>query len=377
MSTPKKKAGSVFAVLVVIVLLLVVAATVTVNVIFSGDRIPEVFGYYLYLHEETDMEPDIPQNSLVFAKNSPNTSLSPGAKVLCYLADNHVALRDIYQITVNEDGSTSYFPGTAVEQGNELSIPRENIFAICTRASKGLYAYVTFATSVAGLMLLLVVPCVILIIMLLVKIAKSSQDDFDDEDFQFDEEETDQMLRKTAKKQSPLFDPEQSTAGTMASIEKKKSALQGNFTEKPVNENSPYQKAVQERTMKFKKVQQEDIERVQREAAEQKAAKKPETPPEKPAYVPTHEKTPDAPAPKPAKPVQSTPPTPPAPAPAPKPAASAIPAAARTSAPNIDDILNPGELRAAKEGRKINPEIAKTDSIDDLIAVLEKEKNKL
>ena len=77
MSTPKKKAGSVFAVLVVIVLLLVVAATVTVNVIFSGDRIPEVFGYYLYLHEETDMEPDIPQNSLVFAKNSPNTSLPP------------------------------------------------------------------------------------------------------------------------------------------------------------------------------------------------------------------------------------------------------------------------------------------------------------
>lgn len=369
MSTSKKKAGSIFAVLVVIVLLLVVAATVTVNVIFSGDRIPEVGGYYLYLHEEADMEPDIPQNSLVFAKNAPNTSLSPGAKVLCYLADNHVALRDIYQITVNEDGSTSYFPGTALEQGNELSIPRENIFAICIRASKELYAYVTFATSVAGLMLLLVVPCVILIIMLLVKIAKSSQDDFDDEDFQLDEEETDQMLKKPAKKQSPLFDPEQSTAGSVASIEKKRSSLQGNFTEKPVNENSPYQKAVQERTMKFKKVQQEDIERVQREAAEQQAAQKPETPPEKPAYVPTHEKTPDAPAPKPARPKQ--------PAPAPKPAASAIPAAARTSAPNIDDILDPGELRAAKEGRKFDPEIAKSDSIDDLIAVLEKEKNKL
>ena len=49
----------------------------------------------------------------------------------------------------------------------------------------------------------------------------------------------------------------------------------------------------------------------------------------------------------------------------------------RPSTPNIDDIINPGELRAAKAGAKYNPEISSTGSIDDLIAALENEKKKL
>jgi len=80
----KKRGKSVFTVLLVIVLLLVVACSVTTNVVFSGDKIPQVGSYYLYMHEAADMEPDVPQNSFVLAKEASTTNLTPGNKVLCY-----------------------------------------------------------------------------------------------------------------------------------------------------------------------------------------------------------------------------------------------------------------------------------------------------
>ena len=366
MSKSKRKGGSVFSVLVVIILLLVVAASIAVNVVFNGDRVPMVGGYYLYLHESSDMEPDIAENSFVLAKEAGQTSLQPGSKVLCYLNDGNMALRVIYNIEVNEDGSTSYFPGTALEQGSELAIERGNIFAVCQWYSKELYTVIKFATSVMGLMALLVVPCIILIIMLLVKIARSSREEIDDEDdFLFDEEEVEQMSRKKHRRnaQDPLFDPERANMED-ESLEKKKASIQENFSEKPVNEDSPYQKAVQERTMKFKKIEQADIERAQREEAAKAAiiANAPVAEQSAPApaatdetgYIPTHSS--DVPV------IHSD---------------EAQEPEVRPSTPNIDDIINPGELRAAKAGAKYNPEISSTGSIDDLIAALEKEKKKL
>ena len=355
----KKRVGSVFAVLLVIVLLLIAASTVAANVMFSGDRVPKLGSYYLYLHDNADMEPDIPQNTLVVAKEAGNTSLSPGNKVLCYLADGNMALRVIYQITLNEDGSTSYYPGTAVEQGSELTIPRTNIFAICTWQSQALYNYITFAASVSGLMLLLVLPCVILIIMLLVKIARSSSEEMDEDEFLFEEEGEEEEERKPRRKkrQSPLFEPGQAPEDE-ETLEKKKSSISKNFATKPVNENSPYQKAVQERTMKFQAISAQQAAEIQQEEGgtqvftPQNADVSHEPP--KPAYQPKHAQD-SAPLPEPAH----------------------TPEPVRSTAPNIDDIIKPTELAAARPGAKANQSIRSTDSIDDLIAALEKEKNKL
>lgn len=361
----KKKGKSVFSTLVVIVLLIVVVLTAAANIIFSGDKVPQIGNYYLYTHEVNDMEPDIPQNTLVLAEEAATTSLSPGNKVLCYLSDGTMALRVIYQITVNEDGTTNYYPGTALDQGSELTIPRSNIFAICTWQSPELYSFVTFATSVSGIMALLVVPCIILIIMLLVKIVRSSSDDMDDEEFLFAEAEKE--IKKKKHADNPLFEP--GTAPPAGeSLERKKSSIQDHFEKKPVNENSPYQKAVQERTMKFR-IQQQNIEEAEQQAnssvprtgtqvfstqtVEEAARQQVEATPvmtETPAAPMEPEKKPEA--------VRSAP-------------------APRTETPNIDDIVRPSELRAARSGQKINPDIAATDSIDDLLRVLESEKKKL
>ena len=380
MSKSKKKHGSAFAVLVVIFMLLSVAFTVCSNVVFSGDRVPMIAGYYFYLHEKADMEPDIPANSLVLAREHETGEIEPGAKVLCYLADGNMAMRVIYNIETNEeDGTELYYPGTALEQGTDLTIGRSNIFAICTWASKELYTVIQFATSVTGLMALLVVPCIILIIMLLVKIARSSRDEDEDDEYELDEEEDDEPVRPSKRStQAPLFDPDADLE--TSSYGRKKASIQENFSEKPVNENSPYQKAVQERTMKFKKIEQEDIERAMAATAAVRAAnaakeqqsaapsyegpveatvyQAPPAPPQEPVsqqakpYVPTHSA--DIPI-----------------------VRSSEPEIAVSQAPNIDDIINPSQLRAAKAGQRYNPDISGTDSINDLIAALEKEKNKL
>ncbi len=377
MSKSKKKHGSAFAVLFVIVLLLSVAFTVCSNVVFSGDRVPMIAGYYLYLHEKADMEPDIPANSLVIAKSAEQSSLQAGSKVLCYLSDGNMALRVIYKIDVNEEGTSLYYPGTAVEQGNELTIERNNIFAVCTWASKEMYTVIQFATSVIGLMAMLVGPCIILIIMLLVKIAKSSRDDEDEDDeYMFDEDDEDEdeeeMPRRRKRSQGPLFDPEQANLED-ESLEKKKASIQENFAEKPVNENSPYQKAVQERTMKFKKIEDEDIERAKRATAESRAARE--------AAYEQQQAAANAPAApavpqQQAEPQQAKPYVPTHSADIPVVRASE-PDEPRIETPNIDDIINPSQLRAAKAGQRYNPDIAGTDSINDLIAALEKEKKKL
>ncbi len=361
----KKKGKSLFSTLIVIVLLVVVILTAAANIICSGDKIPQIGNYYLYTHEVNDMEPDIPQNTLVIAKKSETTSLTPGNKVLCYLSDGTLALRVIYQITVSEDGSTNYYPGTALDQGSELTIPRSNIFAICTWQSPELYEFVTFATSVSGIMTLLVVPCIILIIMLLVRIVRSSSDDMDDEEFLFAEAEKEIKKRKHAN--NPLFEP--GTAPPSGeSLELKKSSIQDHFERKPVNENSPYQKAVQERTMKFR-IQQQNIE----EAAQQTQSAAPKSGTQvystqtiEEAARQQAEETPVMVETPVQQPEPQSEPVHPAPAPA-----------LRTETPNIDDIVRPSELRAAKSGQKINPNIAATDSIDDLLRVLESEKKKL
>ncbi len=360
----KSRGKSILAVLVVIVLLLVVASTVAANVIFSGDKVPKIGDYYLYLHETNDMEPDIAQNTLILAKDAPNTSLSEGSKVLCYLSDGTMALRCIYSITVNEDGSTNYFPGTALDQGSELVIPRTNIFAICEWQSKELYSFIKLATSVTGLMLLLIIPCVILIIMLLVKIARSGGDVVDEDDFMFDDVE---IMTSKRPASNPLFEPGQAVnPDATVSLERKKSSISENFQRKTVDTDSPYQKAVQERTMKFR-IQQQDIE----EAAKQQNASMQGT---QIFSTQTVEET----AKRQLQEYQSAPLTSAPRIEAPRTTSAPVNTApAKSNAPNIDDVVSPSELRAAKNGQKINSHIAATDSIDDLLRVLEAEKNKL
>lgn len=445
----QKKHGSVFAGLLVVLLMLVVIGTIASNLIFSGERVPKIAGYYLYLQDSDEMSPDVPAQSLVVAQSAITGDLHEGNKVLCYLADGTLAVRNIYQIEETEDGAVNYYPGTVQEQGTDFVIPRTNIFAVCTWASTELYQYVKFTTSMTGLMALLVAPCVILIIMLLVKMAKSGGDDMEDEEFLFEQSEPTPRKKKKKAAQQPLYNPDEVPA--QDSLQEKKSTISENFSAKPVNENSPYQKAVQERekTMKFRRqeIEQEALkvfeeplpkkkktptqvystEEIKAKAGEirnpeqsqdqnQKSAKSvPERPavsapvnasansvaesrsksgmksgvksdarpvPPVPEQNPFEKSSAESTSPVPVilqekkSPEKSTP----------KPAEKQV---HRSTSPNIDDILNAPERKSADakkstSGSRSNSvvsrsksDIAQTDSIDDLIKLLEKKKNDL
>ncbi|MBR0484525.1 MAG: hypothetical protein IJJ69_07095 [Oscillospiraceae bacterium] len=404
-----KKRGSLFSGLLVFVLLVLVACTVAVNLIFNNDRVPRVAGYYLYMQESDDMEPAVPAKTLVAAEAAVISELHEGNKVLCYLSDGTLALRNIYKIEETDDGTINYYPGTATEQGTDLVIPRTNIFAVCVWASPELYWYIDFATSVNGLMAFLVAPCVLLILMLLIHIARNNSEEIEDEEFPLEEEFQEVPQPKKKKKttaEPPLYQPE--TGSAPETLEEKKSSISENFASKPVNENSPYQKAVQERekTARFKRQELEEealkvfdapysgrkssgthvysAEEIREQARLQAQQKKVSAPPPPAPAVHTAQFTtpmpavqppPPAPAPDPVPesvpaPVIQTPesaPTTPAPAPKPEPPKPAPKPV--SSSPNIDDIL--------KSSKKKNSEISSTDSIDDLIRLLEKEKNKL
>ncbi|MDE6731160.1 MAG: hypothetical protein K2J71_10360 [Oscillospiraceae bacterium] len=431
----QKKHGSVFAGLLVVLLMLVVVGTIAANLIFSGSRVPKIAGYYLYLQDSDEMSPDVPAQSLVVAQAAITGEIHEGNKVLCYLEDGTLAIRNIYQIEETEDGAVNYYPGTVQEQGNDFVIPRTNIFAICTWASTQLYQYVKFTTSMTGLLALLVAPCVILIIMLLVKMAKSDGDDMEDEEFLFEQSEPTPRKKKKKAAEQPLYNPD--AVPVQDSLQEKKSSISENFSAKPVNENSPYQKAVQERekTMKFRrqeieqealKVRNESLpkkkkavtqvystDEIKSKAQELQNQNKNQT--QKSAKPEPKQPTASKPVSKSAsKPVsksdtrpipeqnqnlfeksatESVPPVPvipqekkTMPKPVPKPPEKPV---YRSTSPNIDDILNAPDRKSTDSAKstsdsrtnavasKTKSEIAKTDSIDDLIKLLEKKKGDL
>ena len=387
----RKRKSSFFSGLLVFLLLIVVACTITVNLVFSGERVPRIAGYYLYMQDSDDMEPTVPKASLVAAEAATISELHEGNTVLCYLADGTIAIRKVYKIEEAEEGTVNYYPGTAKEQGVDSAIPRTNIFAVCVWASPELYWYINFARTVNGLMALLVAPCVILIIMLLVHIASGNVEDMEDEEFDFEDEEEIPKPKQKKKKtsESPLYNPDK-PATAPETLEEKKSSISENFTAKPVNENSPYQKAVQERekTMKLKRQEIEaealkvfeepypkqpkegtqvySAEQIREQARIQAQTQAKQTMPAaatvpnvlQPAPVISPNPEPVL-SPKPA--VQPAPvPKPEPPKPAPKPT---------YSSPNIDDILN--------ASKKSSSSRSSNDSIDDLIRMLEDEKKKL
>ncbi len=300
----KRKSKSILIVVLAILLILIVAVTLTTNILFSRHDTPQIFGHYIYLMESDVMEADggvsvatdttsldgaagvqgdgttdgtadtasaaasIHQYTAVIA--SAYDASDPIAKnnaVLCVLADDdpstdvdseRIAVRRIYNIEQDASGILMYYPTTmqADTVGTEPPITVDNILGKCIYESSELYTYITFATSVPGILTILVLPSVILVIMLIVAIVRANGKR--DDEFAF-EENYDEVYSEDSYDmngayeeeelggRSPLYHPSESSSSR--SFEQKRSSIAQNFERKQVNPNSPYQKA---RTMQFK-----------------------------------------------------------------------------------------------------------------------------
>ena len=257
----KKKGFSILKLVLIVICLILIVLSIIVNIAFSGDKTPKLFGNYVYIVKEADnMGNSVTTGAALVAPDAKNLSIAKGDIVLAYPASEPDKLRvlSIYDIVTSEDGTEKYITSDASNIGSEESIPKEKIAALCTghMESAELGSLITFASSIKGILALLVLPCVLLVIFLIAKIASSKDEDDDDFGFyQYDEKEKQKELsesRRNAhdKTGNPLFEPSQEIQPSNE-LERKKMSIAENFSQKKVNPDSPYQKE-KERTMQFK-----------------------------------------------------------------------------------------------------------------------------
>lgn len=252
-----KKGFSVLKALIIIIAILFIAASLAVNIAFSGKKTPNVFGRYIFVVPDDSLGDNVTVGAALIAKDAENVTLSQGDIVLCYPASDPsvLTLRSVYDIVESETGEARYYTANASGPDMTDSIGKEQIKAICTGypESPELGKFITFTLSVKGILLELVLPCVILVIFIIAKIASSKDDDDEDYDFyEYDEDDKEKAgkAKSHAKSGTPLFEPSQEIQPS-DEFERKKMSIAENFSQKKVNPDSPYQKE-KERTMQFK-----------------------------------------------------------------------------------------------------------------------------
>lgn len=258
----KKKRFSVLKFVIIVLCILLIVISIVINIGFSGGKTPKAFGRYFYIVKESDnMGDNVTKGACLIAADAKDTEVSKGDIVLCYPANdpNTLKVLSIFDVVSSEDGSLKYVTSDATNIGSEETISKESIPAICTghTESAELGALIRFASSVKGILALLLAPCIILVIFFIAKIASSKDEDMDDEfDFyQYDEKEKQRAISESRKNShdksaNPLFEPSQEIQPSNE-FERKKMSIAENFSQKKVNPDSPYQKE-RERTMQFK-----------------------------------------------------------------------------------------------------------------------------
>ena len=260
----KKKGFFIIKLLIIIICISAVIVSLAVNIMFTKNNTPHIFGRYVYIvGDDNPMPSDVSKGSALLAKDASGISLTVGDIVLCYPADapDKLCLRSVNYIVEAEEGAAErYYTKDSLHEDTVDSIAKEKVVAVCTGypESPELGAFIRFAQGIKGIIVLLVVPSVILVIFIIAAIARavSGKDDMDDE-FDFYEYQDENAPAADRKRPGRTegeheFAPEQrASSSPVSELERKKMSIAENFSQKEVNHDSPYQKE-KERTMQFK-----------------------------------------------------------------------------------------------------------------------------
>ncbi len=249
----KKREFSLLRAFITVICLISIALSVTLNVLFSNDKVPKILGRYIYIVEKgADYGGDITPGAALIAKDAKGETIENNFIVLCYPTESPDTLC-IRKVTADEGGFKTSELTSSVSTG---PITQDKIIAVCSGypESKELGALVRFAISIKGILICLLLPCVILVILLIVRIASSKSRDSEDENYifyEYDEEEKNKPQPTShVKSSNPLFEASQEIQPSNE-LERKKMSIAENFSQKKVNQDSPYQRE-KERTMQFK-----------------------------------------------------------------------------------------------------------------------------
>lgn len=252
----KKKSFSILKAFIAAICFVFIVISIVTNIMFYDGKIPKVLNRYIYIvGDDANIGDKVTKGAALIPKDAANEKIGKGTVVLCYPPDDpqNLRLRIIYDLD-SINGTYRTCDDTIINDVNQ-TITKKDILAVVSGypESRDLGRFVTFTTSIKGILLELVLPCVILVIFLIIKIAsvKSKDDENEGYDFYEYEEGGDKSQRNShVKNGTPLFEASQEIQPS-DELERKKMSIAENFSQKKVNPDSPYQKE-KERTMQFK-----------------------------------------------------------------------------------------------------------------------------
>lgn len=181
-----KKVSAVSAVEIILIILLaaVIAAMVFVGVVFHKDNTAtSIFGYSFYRTKAVNMEPNIPQNTVIIAKESEISSITEGSVILCKIGEYTALIR----VTQVQDGA--YIVKFDAAPENETArVESSSVIAKAVWQFEAFGKFLDFATSTVGIIIMLIIPLSIIIAVQIVRINRlrelereaSSIDDIDE-----------------------------------------------------------------------------------------------------------------------------------------------------------------------------------------------------
>ncbi len=165
----KKKKVSCLGALLIFCMLLIAASTLTVNLLFRGNRAPRILGKRYCYYTAEDMGDRIPAGEVVIAEE---TDLIRTQDIVLYRTEDEqyrIAVASLIvetSSTVPEQSSSVYYL-TTVTNTTALEVEAENIVGVCKQRSPQLGVLVGFLTGTAGIIVGLVLPCLILLLYLI------------------------------------------------------------------------------------------------------------------------------------------------------------------------------------------------------------------
>lgn len=211
---------TIVEIIIIVVCALLIISMLCCYFLFSKTgSAPNIFGKMIYVTEATNMEPNIPAGSAVFASSENLSFLKTGDVVLFRTAgaDNEqiTGVLRIQGVETDDAGKVYYtLRGDANAPTETIKLPKENILGQCKTYDEVLGAVISFATSTMGLLTVVIIPCVLLIVFQIIRIVRiksdyeyandKDDDDDDDDSFMYADDEDDDYIFNFDIKKKPV-----------------------------------------------------------------------------------------------------------------------------------------------------------------------------
>ncbi len=166
-----KRSPVVAAEIVVISILLIIIA-IMLFLCFSFKRngnTVTLFGTKLYYTRAVNMQPNIPEKTLILAKETAAENINAGSVVLCKIGDDTVLIR---VVDVQEENGERFFivKFDTSPENKTFKIDKDDVVAKAYKQAEAFGKIISFATSALGIMLIIIIPSFLIILFQIIKI---------------------------------------------------------------------------------------------------------------------------------------------------------------------------------------------------------------